>query len=131
MMYTGLTLFADIPTRRKLTGGLVYGMSIPVVRHFVGIGPHIFVLVTCYLLIAHFVVRASWLAAICAAILGFGLIYFGDMMLVYPGILLLGIPIERVFDTGSVAVLVGWISALPLASAALAVKLFRLRLFSV
>lgn len=130
MMYVGLSLVSTVPTAHQRRGGLVYGLSIPLVRHFIGIGPHIFFLISIYILIAHYVAKASWMAAFSAAVLGFSLIFLGDMVLLYPALILLGISLEDVLNSVGINVLIGWISAIPLVITAMAVKILNLRFFS-
>jgi len=129
LLYTGLGLVAaDSKVGKRVIAGVLYGVSIPVVRALVGLGPHTGVLILLQLLLARFVVGVPFHKAFLATTVATTLLFFGEFTLLVPIMNALHVTIKETLGSTWLSILGGWVAAIPLLIVATLVWRRKLRL---
>lgn len=126
----GLGLFGiHNPTKRIVLLGVLYGLSVSLIRA-IGLPPgvHTFLLLACFVLLALFLVRPPILIAFSAWVLSAFLISLGEQIIIAPLMRLLELDLQTMLSSPLSHIGWGWLSALPLLSMTIYVRLTRFTL---
>jgi len=129
LLYTGLGLVAaNSKVSRRVLAGVIYGVSMPIVRSLVGFGIHTGVLMLIQLLLARFVGGVPFHRAFLATTVATTLLFFGEFTILVPLMSVVHISIREALGNTWLSVVAGWIAALPLTVVATFVWRRKLRL---